>query len=362
MKMKAAVLYEKKGPFVFETVDIDDPQKDEIRVKIVATGICGTDIELRKSGLNIPTILGHEGAGIVEKIGPGAEDSFKVGDKVALSYSYCGECESCSSGEFHNCDDFTTINVVNGGQRDGTGRIHKDGKDINKFMQGSFAEYVIMHKTSAVKLDDDMDVRMSGPIGCGIITGAGCVLDYIKPTYHDAIAVAGIGTIGLAVIMAAKLANCGTIVGFGRSDEKLKLAKELGATHVINSTKTDDVATEIARVTGRKMKYFIDTTGKNDIFNNGLKALDNNGEAIMLAGVHEISIPGGALLQGTKKATALYVGGANPHKFLPMIVERYKEGRFPMDRLITYYKFEELEQAMADVQAGKTIKAILTME
>ena len=190
MKMKAAVTWGVGEPFVIEEVELAQPKDDEILVKIAACGVCHTDeaAKIQAIPVPLPAVLGHEGCGTVVEVGKSVKE-FKAGDKVGVSFGYCGHCRNCLSAHQHACENFNAINF-GGVMPDGTTRISKDGKPIASFFgQSSFAEYAVVNASSAVKLPyDDIDLRLVAPLGCGIQTGAGAVLNRLRPEFGSSIA------------------------------------------------------------------------------------------------------------------------------------------------------------------------------
>lgn len=360
-KMRAIVVNQLDGPWSYEDVEVADPKEKEVLVKILAVGVCHSDEHGRHIGLGVqfPVILGHEGAGIVEKVGPGVTN-VKPGDRVALSIPYCDECDFCKAGEPIYCRNSMKL-ICGGKMEDGTSRLFKNGKDINNyFCQSSFAQYSVCHYTNLVKIEDDDDLGLAAPIGCGIQTGAGTVLNYLKPTANDTIAVFGCGCLGCSAIIAAKILGCKTIIGVDVLSSKLELAKELGATHVINNAECPDVATEIMKITnGDGVNYGVDTTGVQSVITAGVFSLAVHGELCIPAAVATAEFPMPVLMSRNLKISSAAEGNSNPKVFIPQILKYYKEGRFPLDKLVTYYKFDELEQAIADMASGKCVKPVL---
>ena len=237
MKIKAAVTYEQGAPFKIEEVELAPPQKHEILVKVTACGVCHTDDAARAQVIPVPlpAVLGHEGCGIVEAVGPEVTE-FKVGDKVGLSFGFCGHCHNCMTAHQHACENFNAINF-GGVQADGTTRLSTlDGKPLATFFgQSSFATHVVVNESSAVKVDyDDIDLALIGPMGCGIQTGAGAVLNRLRPEFGSSIAVFGCGTVGMSAIMAAKIAGREQINAVGGYPKRVGLPQAQGAALTIN--------------------------------------------------------------------------------------------------------------------------------
>lgn len=359
MNIEAAVMNDQKGNFTFQKLELKKPKANEIQVKIVATGVCHTDAVARDEGLTpFPVVLGHEGSGIVEAIGPGVTD-FEVGDHVVMSYAHCGRCENCLTGHPTVCINFNDLNF-GGKMEDGTSRLHENGEELaNFFGQSSFGNYAIVHERNAVKVDPDVDIKMLGPLGCGIQTGAGTVLNRLKPEFASTIAVYGCGAVGLSAIMAAKITGCQTIIAVDIHDSRLALAKELGATYTFNG-KEVDVVEEIKAITKGGTNYAVETTGAPPVVKQSLNALKPLGTVAIVGVTPEVKLDiQNDLMAEGKSMIGVIEGDSVPRVFIPQLIEYYKEGRFPFDKLVNFYDFKDIEQAFEDSKSGKTIKPIL---
>jgi len=363
LKTRAAVLWGKDKEFEICEVDLDSPRRNEMLVKITACGFCHTDELVRKQALPVPlpAVLGHEGCGVVESIGEGVTE-FKPGDRVALSFGSCGKCNRCLDGRPTLCDSFVGINF-NGVHADGTSRLSYGGKVLSTlFAQSSFAEYTVTNERNAVKIPGDVPLEITGPLGCGIQTGAGAVLNRIRPKPGNSIAVFGCGSVGLSAIMAAKIANCGTIIGIDVVPSRLETAKELGAAVVIDSTKVDPVD-EIIRLTGIGADYCVDSTGKGICTRMALQCVKPGSQAIVIGGGGDMTLNVEMDLMGQAKSLVGVVeGDSNPKVFIPELIEHYRAGRFPFDKLISYYDFDDINTAMYDSLSGHAIKAVIIMK
>lgn len=362
MEIKAAVTHAMGSPFVIEPVDLAEPKAGEMLVKIVACGICHTDEATQNAQLPtpLPAVLGHEGAGIVVKVGPGVTE-FKPGDRAGFSFAFCGTCPSCRNGRVSSCNHFNEINF-GGILREGSSRLSQKGQQLSMFFgQSAFAQYAVVDAENAVKVPyDDIDLGIVAPLGCGIQTGAGTVLNRLKPEFGSSIVVFGCGTVGMSAIMAARIAGCSKIIGVGGNEKSLALALEAGATHVINRKKCDDIVGEIRRITGGGANYSVDTSGVADFVRKGLNCLAPRGvEAIVgITPPMEIDMFGELMAEG-KTITGVIEGDAIPKVFIPQMLEYYRQGRFPVDKLMSFYPFEEINQALADFHNGKALKAVL---
>jgi len=363
MQIRAAIVREKNAPFVIETVELDEPRDGEMLVKVTASGICHTDELARIQALPVPlpAVLGHEGCGIVEKVGADVKE-FKPGDRVAFSFASCGECEPCLAGQPAICDSFFAANFC-GVQPDGTSRLSQDGKMLSTmFSQSSFAEYAVVHERSAVAIPDDVPLEITGPLGCGIQTGAGAVWNRLRPRLGSSIAVFGCGSVGLSAVMAAKIAGCGIIIGVDRMQSRLEKAIELGATHVVNTSETPDAVEEIRKITGMGANSSVDTTGNGHCTRMALNCTRAGSTTVVVGGGGEMTLNAETdLMAGAKSLIGVVEGDSNPKIFIPEMMRQYKAGNFPFDTIITYYDFDDINQAMADSLSGKVIKAVLKM-
>jgi aryl-alcohol dehydrogenase len=364
MQIKAAVIRTAGAPFQIETVDLAPPKTGEILIKIAASGICHTDevAQQQIAPVPLPAVLGHEGSGVVEAVGLGVQE-FKAGDHVVVSFGFCGHCENCLSGHQHACDSVQEINF-GGIMRDGTKRLSKDGVELSSFFgQSSFATYSVAAAASAVKIPDDVDFAVAAPLACGVQTGAGVVLNALRATFGSSIVVFGCGTVGMSAIMAARIAGCENIIGVGGNPASLALATELGATHTINLNKGSvDVVAEIADITRGGAHYAIDTTGAADLVRKALASVRTFGTAVVVGVTGEMTFNVNDELMGSAKSlVGITSGNSIPKLFIPQLLRYYKQGRFPIDRLIKRYRFEEINEAQAESKRGEFIKAVLMM-
>lgn len=363
MKITAAVVHEKGQPFQIEEVDLDPPKPGELLVKIVASGVCHTDeiAQLQFIPVPLPAVFGHEGCGIVEEVGQGVTD-FKKGDRVGLSFAFCGRCENCISAHPHACENFNAINFA-GVMSDQTTRLSQNGVKVSSFFgQSSFATHAVVNQNSTVKAADDIDLALAAPMGCGIQTGAGTVLNRLRPEFGSSIVVFGCGTVGMSAIMAAKIAGCAQIIAVSGNPSSLKLAKELGASHAINRKETSDTVGRIKEITRGGAHYAIDTSGVPDLVRKALACVRVMGTAVVLGVTGDLTINVQQELMGEAKSLiGIVEGDAVPKLFIPELMEYYKAGRFPFDKLIKFYNFKDINQAFEDSHNGKVIKAVLRM-
>lgn len=363
MKIQAAVTRE-KGKIAIETVELAEPKAGEVLVKMIASGICHTDTVVIEQYLPVvfPVVAGHEGVGVVEKVGPGVQ-SLAPGDRVVLTYPSCGVCSNCQNAHPYSCDD--NFNMLFGGKyRDGTTRMTtEDGKEISTmFMQSSFATYTVADQDNTIKVDvDTEDLKKLCSLGCGVQTGAGAVLNRMKPNPGSSIAVFGCGAVGLAAIMAAKASGCTTIIAVHGSKGREE-ALEFGATHTING-RNEDAAAKILELTGGKgVNYALESSGQPPMAVTMLRSMAKEGLAVTVsvtAGA-EVPIALEPLIMNPSVTFAGCVEGhSNPKVFIPQLVKLYKEGMLPVDKMNKYYDFADIETAFKENHTGGVLKPIL---
>ncbi|HMS74694.1 NAD(P)-dependent alcohol dehydrogenase [Gordonia sp. (in: high G+C Gram-positive bacteria)] len=360
----AAVLSGVDEPFVFADLVIGDIEPDEVIVKITAVGLCHTDLAVQHGHIPaaFPIVLGHEGSGVIEQIGT-AVSGFAVGDAVALSFAACGTCRNCLAGREAYCVNFMALNFGGARENGTTTLADADGNRVssNFFGQSSFATHAVAQEKNLVKLPAGVPVELVGPLGCGIQTGAGTVLNSLAVPAGGTIAVAGTGAVGLSGIMGAKVAGATTIIAIDILDERLEVAASLGATHTINSKDADPIE-KIMEITGGGVDFVLDTTGVAPVIASLIQAAAF-GAKIALVGVPR---PGSSIDLGLVSATGKTIigaieGDAIPQTFIPQMLSLYEAGLFPFDKLITTYPFDQIEQAIADTASGKAVKAVLVM-
>ena len=364
MEIKAAVVSQKAGTLTIDTAELAPPKKGEVLVKVKACGICHTD-EVARLGFfpfAFPVVLGHEGAGVVLRVGEGVTD-FKEGDKVGFSYGYCGTCAMCRSGRPFACRANRTLNFF-GTNFDGTKRISYKGEPVSAFFgQSAFASHAVVHQNNLIHIDDDIPVELAAPMGCGIQTGAGTVLNCLRPEADTSILITGCGAVGLSAVMAAKLSPCSKIIACDISDDRLAFAKALGATHTINASRVDSVPQAVRDITdGLGAHYAADCTGSGESLRVSLNSVQPFGICAAVGAAQDVTFQvEGELMGVAKRLVGVVEGYSIPQLFIPKLFQYYRDGKFPFDKMIRYYKFEDIACAFADVQSGKTIKAVLTM-
>lgn len=365
MKIKAAVIEEKGQDFKIVDMDLAAPKAGEVLVKVAACGVCHTDDVARQQliAVPLPAVFGHEGCGVIEEVGPGVT-GFKVGDRVGFSFGYCGSCEACRTGHPYGCRENRRLNF-GGVQFDGTKRIRYKDREVSSFFgQGAFATHAVVHQNNLIHTPEDMPLPLVAPMGCGIQTGAGAIFNYIRPQADTSIIITGCGPVGLSAVMAAKIAGCTTIIACDIVDSRLELAMEMGATHTINSRQVESVANEVKKLTGGLgSNYAVDCTGIGACVRVSLNCTRPLGICAIVGSTQELTINVEEELMGVAKTLGGVVEGCCiPQLFIPKLINYYKKGQFPFDKMIKYYKFSEINQAFADTKSGKVIKAVLIMD
>jgi aryl-alcohol dehydrogenase len=351
-RIRAAVLRKAGGPLKIESLGMEGPREDEVLVRIVASGICHTDIDLCDDWEEAdgPVVLGHEGAGVVEQVGRRVK-GVKAGDHVLLSYQSCGRCRPCRSGRPAHCDRLYEANF--GFQRlDGSNALAPSGVRGHFFGQSSFATHTLATERNLVKVPKVLNLTLLAPLGCGLQTGAGTVMNSLKVSARESIAIFGTGAVGIAAVMAARIVGASPIIGVDIKPKRLQLALELGATHGIDSRR-QDVAARIAEITGSGVDYVVETTADPKMHRFAVNVLNPRGTVALLTGEEGSDLPEG------RKTLGIIEGDAVPQKFIPKLIRLYREGKFPFDRLVKFYDFSDINRAIADAKRGDTIKPVL---
>jgi aryl-alcohol dehydrogenase len=363
MFIEAAVLREQGSSFSLEIVECEPPRANEVFVRLVGTGICHTDIKMQHGyrPLPLPIVLGHEGAGIVEAVGSQV-CKVKPGDHVVLTYNSCGLCLSCQSGYAAYCDQVVALSF--GGKRpDGSSPLQKNGEVIYGYFfgQSSFATHAIATERNVVPVRRDAPLELLGPLGCAIQTGAGAVLNSLQVEMGASLAVFGVGSVGLSAVMGSVIAGCTTIIAVDVQPERLELARELGATHTIQVEETAELSQSIRAICPKGVAYAVETTAKPQVLRQAVMSLAIRGRCGLVGGAPagvEVQLPMGHLLFG-RSLQGIVQGDSVPDIFIPRLIDLYMQGRFPFDRLITFYSLSAINQACEDAQTGKAIKPVV---
>jgi len=366
MQITAAVVREKSAPFVIETLELCEPRADELVVCVVASGMCQTDLHGRDQYFPVtkfPAVFGHEGAGVVHAVG-GAVRDFAPGDHVVMSYPWCGVCENCRRHRLNYCLDGRNLKM--GGTRaDGSTLLSKNGAPVYSayFQQSSFGTFALTQARWAVKVRNDAPLELLGPLACSGQTGAGAVLNVLKPKPGEAIAIFGVGAVGLAALMAAKIAGCDPIIALDVHPARLALARELGASHLIDNKAGAGAVNDIRALTGGGVRYAVETSAVPAVLRQAIEALIADGTCILLG-----SAPKGTdaafempFLQQGRVVRGVVQGDSVPGEFIPKLVDLIVAGQFPIERTIKFYALAEINRAAQESSAGLTIKPVLRM-
>jgi aryl-alcohol dehydrogenase len=353
-------------PFTFAEVELEDPRPDEVLVRVVATGLCHTDLTVPTMlpAEMFPTVMGHEGAGVVEAVGAEVR-GIEVGDHVVMSFRSCRACGSCTAGDVGYCEHHILLNYM-GMRMDGSTTMRRGEQTVfgSFFGQSSFARHVLAYADNCVVVPKDLDLTYLAPYGCGFQTGAGTVLNVLRPTAEESLVVFGAGAVGLAAIAAASGAGVGTVIAVDPVLARRQLAEAYGARTL---DPTDDgsgaapVPDRVKELTGGGASYAIDTTAIPAVVQQAQHALRSRGTLVALGlGAPEYPIDAIDLLQSGKIVRSSVEGDADPQSMIPELILRRADGRFDVDHLVTAYPFERIADAIADTTAGKVVKAVLT--
>jgi aryl-alcohol dehydrogenase len=365
MQITAAVARERSGQFSIEQLELTDPRPDELLVKIAASGMCQTDQHARDGYYNtpLPAVFGHEGAGVVAAVGSDVT-KFAPGDHVVISFPWCGACANCRRHMESHCQRNFDLKM-RGTRPDGSTLISKNGTPIFSafFQQSSFATHAIANERFAVKIRKDAPLELLGPLACSGQTGAGAVLNSMRPEPGDAIAVFGVGAVGLSGLMAARIVGCDPIIAVDIHDRRLALARELGATHLINPTIDTDVVAEIRSILGEGTRFSLEASAHPSAFRQAVDVLMPGGTCVLLGSARhgtEVSFDM-PFLQFGRVVRGVIQGESHPQDFIPKLVDYVMQGKMPIDRVATFYPLAEINRAADESNQGRTIKPILRM-
>jgi aryl-alcohol dehydrogenase len=365
MQIIAAVARERFGPFSIERLELSDPRPDELLVKIVASGMCQTDQHGRDGYYDtpLPAVFGHEGAGIIAAVGKEVT-GFAPGDHVVISFPWCGMCSNCKRRMEAHCQNNFNLKM-RGTRPDGSTLMSRDGVPVYSafFQQSSFATYAIANERFAVKVRKDAPLELLGPFACSGQTGAGAVLNSMRPEPGDAFAVFGVGAVGLSGLMAARIARCDPIIAVDIHDQRLALARELGATHAINHAGRTDVVAEIRKIIGAGVRFSLETSAQPVVLREAVEALMPGGSCVLLGSARagtEVSLEM-PFLQFGRTVRGVIQGESHPQELIPMLVDFLMQGAMPVDRMITFYSLADINRAAQDSSNGAAIKPVLRM-
>ncbi len=367
MTIQAAVVAERDAAFMLHDVVLSPPRADEVIVQVEASGMCHADLSARSGGLPfpLPGVMGHEGVGRVVEIGAGVTD-VAVGDRVVVSFSWCGHCDACLRAAPAYCADWPRLNLFGGSRADGSATLTCDDAPLHGhfFGQSSFSRFIVTTARATVKVPDDLPASILAPLGCGIQTGVSAATAILCPKPGDRVLVSGAGAVGLSAVMGLGLTGAAQIVVVDVHGPRLELARALGATHTINA-RDGDSAEQLAELTGGAgVDGAIETSGNLGALATAVAALAS-GSTCVVIGVPNATdtlalnvtnlVARGLRLVGTNQ------GNANPRVFIPKLIDLYRRGRLPIDRLVTDFAFADINQAAEASLNGSVIKPVLHM-
>lgn len=343
MRIRAAVVESAGGPFVVRDVELGDPRDDEVLVRITAAGICHTDLTMRDRwpAAALPMVFGHEGAGVVEAVGA-AVTSVAAGDTVALSYRSCGKCGQCRGGNPAYCL-LSDLNM-RGTRADGSSPLRHGTSTVygNFFGQSSFASHAVAYENNVVRVPPTLAPAIAAPLGCSVQTGAGTVLNVLRPSPGDTVAIFGTGSVGLSAVMAAVSLGC-TVIAVEPNPARRSLAVSLGAYTGLD-----------------RAHHAIDTTGRPEVISRAIGSLHRRGTLALVGIGAKAEFDIMTVMRNGIRIRGVIEGDASPATFLPQLVDLHRLGRLPLEKLITEYPFDEIETAVRDAAAGKVVKPVLT--
>lgn len=364
MKIHAAVSRQSKQPFNLEALELDDPLDNEVLVRIVGVGLCHTDVVFRDQAVPhpLPAVYGHEGSGVVERVGK-AVTKIAPGDHVVLTFSSCGQCKSCLQGKPSYCLEFGKLNV-SGSRPNGEATLKDEsGERVCGcfFGQSSFASHALAHERNVVKIPRDVPLELMGPLGCGIQTGAGAILNALQPKAGSSVVIFGAGSVGLAAVLAATIRGCYPIIVVDLQPSRLELAIALGGTHTVNGGAVDAVAAIRAITNEQGADFTVECTGVPKVVRQAVDALAIGGVCGVVGAAPagaEVALDINSVLMG-RTVKGVMEGDSIPELFIPQLIEFWRQGKFPFDRLIKFYPLADINKAIDDSEHGGVLKAVM---
>ena len=365
METRAAVLYEANKPLEIETLELDDPKDGEVLVRMGAAGVCYSDYHIMNGEWTVPLpmVLGHEGAGVVEKVGAGVA-RVKPGDHVILNFRpNCGHCHYCIVGRPVLCDGIDTSRFV---LFDGTVRLHRNGQDVHHFTRTAcFSEYAVVPESGAVPVRPDMPLDRACLVGCSVMTGVGAVTNTARAQAGSDVVVIGCGGVGLNAIQGAVLAGAHRIVAVDLLDSKLEYARQFGATDVVNAGNGDAVA-RVVEITGGGVDYAFEAIGNARTIEQAYEMCRPGGTAVvvgMAAETADIRINALSLPRSERAIVGSWYGGARPWVDLPKLVDLYMSGKLKIDEMISRtYRLDEINTAYDALVAGEVARSVIVFD
>ncbi len=368
MRIRAAVLEETGGTMTIQELELEAPRFGEVLVRLKASGVCHSDQNAidGTSATRCPAVLGHEGAGVVEVVGEGVS-SVAVGDHVTLSWApSCGRCEECIHDAPQLCQAAWPAMGV-GGLLDGTTRLSRDGEPIHHYsLISSFAEACVVPERSCVVIPRDVPFDIAGLVGCAITTGVGAVWNTAKVRPGDRVAIVGCGGVGLSALLGAVAAGASEIVAVDVSEPKLAVAQALGATQgVLWAGSSEETAEAVRAVSGGGVDYAIEATGRPEAMLAAFLSTRNRGAAVLIGIPREdavLALPALSIPRMERRILGSIYGSSRPERDFLTILDLYRRGRLPLDRLISHrLPLERIDEAFALMHAGEARRAVLDL-
>ncbi len=365
MRTKAAVLYTPNEPIVIEEIDVASPRRGEALIRVLSAGVCHSEVHVIRGRrpAPLPAVLGHEGAGIVEDVGPDVT-AVKPGDHVVLLWrTPCGRCHFCATGRPALCEESAKAGSA-GTMPDGTIRFSKDGQPIYHFIGPScFSQYTVIHENALVPIPNDFPMPVAAIMGCGVITGVGAVVNSAKVPPGSTVAVFGVGGVGLSAVMGANLVNASQIIAVDLNPRKLDWAMALGASHTVNASECDSVKAILELTDGRGVDFAFEAIGQTAVVEQAFDATARGGMTVMIGSPRpeaQIRVPARIMFGQERVLRGSYYGSTRPYEDIPWLVRLYRSGRLPLDKLISrHYPLDEYNEAVRALEAGEVARSVL---
>ena len=364
MKTRAAVMYEHHQPVIVEELELDEPKANEVLVRTAASGVCHSDLSVVTGAIyyDAAVVLGHEGAGVIERVGEDVT-GFRRGDHVILSFvTYCGSCRMCQMEKVCLCERY---DVPRGFQLDGTYRLWNSSGDgiLQMARIATMSEYMVVPQQNLVKIEDHYSLEQAALVGCGVTTGVGAVLNTAKVEPGSSVAVIGTGGVGLNAIQGAVLAQAERIIAVDVAEKKLDFAKSFGATDVVNASTCDPVEAVRELTAGLGVDYAFEVIGNPKTIVQAYNMVRAAGTAVIVGMAHhesEVSIPAQHLVSTERRLIGSFYGSCQPKVDMPKLLDLYAEGKLKLDELITrHYRLEQINEAFADMEAGENARGVI---
>lgn len=361
----AAVMYGFNEPLKIESIELKEPRHHEVVVQLTASGVCHSDLSAMQGKIPFPppVVLGHEGAGVVEEVGPGVT-TLKPGDHVVLSWVVgCGSCPYCVAGREHLCDAGLKATMA---QEEAV--FHKNGTDISRFIGvASFSERTIVRESAAIKIRDDMPLDKACLVGCGVMTGVGAAVNTVRIEPGQTVAVFGCGGVGLNVIQGASLQSPSKIIAVDLVDSKLDLARRFGATDTVNPGKDGNVVEALKSLTGGLgVDYAFEVIGAPPVVTDAFKSAKRGG-AVVVVGVpafgQDVSLPGFSIPMEEKRVLGSLYGSGRYHRDMPRLIDLYMQKRLKIDELISRtIRLDEVNAAFEAIEKGEVARSVIVYD